>query len=164
MADFAGDRRDAAAALPLVLARMGLAGAEVYVDANDADALETFRPMAKSECVEPIYGTMLMLRMAACMERLRPRIAEFRGRRVAEKLRFGEAGVGLGTRAGKNDRLRIELDGATAEVVGRAEVAKLLFGPAEGDEPPLVVGDATVVERLRPAFPLPPPWYGVNYV
>jgi len=164
LSDFAGDRRDVAAALPEILARMKLAGAEVYADANDANAQEIFGPIAKTTHVEPIYGSILMLRMAACMERLRPRIAKFCGRRLAEGLRFSESGVGPGTRAGKDDRLRIELDGATVELAGRAEVSKLLFGPPEGDGPPVVAGDATVLERLMSAFPLPPPWFGINYV
>lgn len=163
LAEFAGDRADVAAALPVVLGRMGIGRAEVHVAAADAAGLRAFGAGAVEARPGPTAGTFLPLRMAPLLEKLRPRIAESGGMALARRLRFSESGRGPGLPEGRADRLRIARGTESVEILGRAELVRLLFGAA--DPAPLATeGDAALLDALRPAFPLPAPWYGLDFV
>ena len=164
LAEFAGDRPDAAIALPAAVQRMRLEKVEVRVSDSDEDAREAFGRVAITEArIQSGYGVVLPMRLAGCMERLTPRIAEYCGEHVAHEVRFSESREGPGSRAGKDDRLTMTIGNQHAHILRRAEVAKFLFGTPEGVTPAFE-GAASVVVALRPAFPLPTPWYGLNYV
>jgi hypothetical protein len=164
VAEFGGDREDAARALPKVAARMGIKKVQVHVADWDEAGRRAFGRAARDAGVaEAARGLFLPVRMAACMERLRPRIAECCAERVARGAEFSESGIGAASREGAGDRLTIRLDGRHADVVGRAEVAKLLFGTPDGIGP-AVEGDEDVMDAVQAAFPLPTPWYGLNFV
>ena len=84
LAEFAGDRMDAARALTDAASEMGIAAAQAHVGDWDRAGREAFASVAQSDGkLEPALGTFLPLRMAACMEKLRPRIARFCGEAVA---------------------------------------------------------------------------------
>ena len=104
-----------------------------------------------------------MLRMADCMEALRPRVAECVGREFAASLRFSESGRGPGLPEGRTDRLRIERGAERVEVIGRDEVARFLFGGKDLPDLPAHEGSAALLKAWRPALPLPAPWYGLDY-
>ena len=90
--------------------------------------------------------------------------AALRRRRSPDaELRFSESGDGPGSRSGAGARLHISLGPDEARIIGRAELARFLFG-APDSNPPAFEGAASVIERLQPAFPLPTPWYGLNFV
>jgi len=165
LAEFAGDRMDAARALPEAASKMGVPLVEAHVGDWDLAGREAFAAAARSEGkLETAFGTFLPLRMAACMEKLRPRINSICGPALAgSALRFSESGEGPGSRSGAGDRLHIALGPDEACIVGRAEVARFLFG-APDSNPPAFEGSASVIEKLQPAFPLPTPWYGLNLV
>ena len=163
LAEFAGDRADAAAAVPAVAARMGFKEVRAHVGDWDAPGIAAFRPIAASAKIETARGTFLPLRMAGCMEKLRPRIAERCGEALAAAVRFSESGDGPGSRSGADARLHVALGSDEVRIAGRAGVARFLFGDPEA-KPPAFEGAASVLEALHPAFPLPTPWYGVNYV
>ena len=163
LAEFAGDRADAASWVPGLAARMRLAGVNAHVGDWDAPGIAAFRPAAASAKLENGRGTFLPLRMAVCMEKLRPRIAERCGEALAADLRFSESGEGPGSRSGAGARLHISLGSDEARIPGRAEVARFLLGGPDAT-PPAFEGAASVLEAIRPALPLPTPWYGVNYV
>ena len=164
LAEFAGDRVDAARALSAAGSKMGAAVVQVHVGDWDQAGREAFASVAQSNGkLEPGLGTFLPLRMASCMEKLRPRIARLCGEAVAgRELRFSESGGGPGSRSGAGAQLHILLGADEACIVGRAELARLLFGAPE-PKPPVFAGAASVIERLLPAFPLPTPWYGLNF-
>jgi predicted N-acetyltransferase YhbS len=165
LADFAGDRTDAARALPEAASRMGVAVVEAHVGDWDRAGREAFAAVALADGkLEAGRGTFLPLRMAPCMEKLRPRIARLCGEAITgQGLRFSESGGGPGSRSGADARLHIRLGPDEARIAGRAELARLLFG-APDSNPTAFEGAASVLERLQPAFPLPTPWYGLNFV
>ena len=163
LAEFAGDRSDAAVALAAAVQRMGLEKVEVHVSDSDEEAREAFGQVAITEArIQSGYGVVLPICLAGCMERLRPRIAERCGEHVAHEVRFSDSGDGPGSRAGKDDRLTMTLRNRNAYILGRAEVARFLFGTPEGLAP-VFRGAADVIAALQPAFPLPTPWYGLNF-
>jgi GNAT superfamily N-acetyltransferase len=165
LAEFAGDRMDAARALPEAASKMGVPLVQVHIGDWDLAGRETFAAAARSEGkLEKAFGTILPLRMAACMEKLRPRINSICGPALAgSALRFSESGEGPGSRSGAGDRLHLALGPDEACIVGRAEVARFLFGAPDSNLPAFE-GSASVIEKLQPAFPLPTPWYGLNLV
>ena len=165
LAEFAGNRMDAACALPDAASRMGNAVVKVYVGDWDRAGREAFAAVARSEGkLEAGSGTFLPLRMAECMEKLRPRLARLCGQAIAGKaLRFSESGDGPASRSGAGARLHIALGPDEACLVGRAEVARFLFG-APDSKSPAFEGSASVIGKLQPAFPLPTPWYGLDFV
>ena len=164
LAEFAGDRTDAARALPEAASKTGTPVVQAHVGDWDRAGREAFAAVARSEGkLEAGSGTFLPLRMAACMEKLRPRIARLCGETIAgRELRFSESGGGPGSRSGAGAQLHISLGPEEARIVGRAEVARLLFGAPDSNRPAFE-GAASVIERLQPAFPLPTPWYGLNF-
>jgi predicted N-acetyltransferase YhbS len=165
LAEFAGDRMDAARALPDAASKTGIAVVLAHVGDWDRAGREAFSAIALPDAkLEAGSGIFLPLRMAACMEKLRPRIARLCGEAIAgRELRFSESGHGPGSRSGADARLHILLGPDEARIVGRAELARFLFG-APGSNPPAFEGAASVIEKLQPAFPLPTPWYGLNFV
>jgi hypothetical protein len=165
LADFAGDRMDAARALPEAASRMGIAVVEAHLGDWDRAGREAFAAIALADGkLEAGRGTFLLLRMAACLEKLRPRVARLCGEAAAgRELRFSESGGGPGSRSGAGARLHISLGPDEARIVGRAEVARFLFGAPDAAAPAFE-GAASVLAALRPAFPLPTPWYGLNFV
>ncbi len=165
LAEFAGDRKDAARALGAAAAEMGIAVVNAHVGDWDRAGREAFAAVALSDGkLETGSGTFLPLRMASCMEKLRPRIARLCGEEIAGRgLRFSESGDGPGLRSGAGARLNILIGPDEARIVGRAELARFLFGTPDS-KPPVFEGAASVIERLQPAFPLPTPWYGLNFV
>jgi len=165
LAEFAGDRMDAARALPEAASTMGIAVVQAHVGDWDRAGREAFAAAALSDGkLETALGTFLPLRMAACMEKLRPRIARLCGEAVAgRELRFSESGAGPGSRSSADARLHVSLGPHEACTVSRAELARFLFG-APDPKPPIFEGAASVIESLQPAFPLPSPWYGLNFV
>jgi len=162
LAEFAGDREDAAAALPAVAARMGIARVEVHVGEWDRRGCEALGRLAVASRLGSGWGTFLPLRMANCMESLRPRIAERCGQAIACAVRFSESGAGPQSRSGKDARLHVFLGPDEAQIVGRASVARFLLG-APDNAPLAFEGSPGVLDALRPAFPLPTPWYGANF-
>ena len=164
LAEFAGDRMDAARALGAAASEMGASVVQAHVGDWDRAGREAFASIAQSGGkLESGLGTFLPLRMASCMEKLRPRIARFCGEAVAgRELRFSESGDGPGSRSGAGARLHILLGPDEARIVGRAELARFLFG-APDSKPLVFEGAASVIERMQPAFPLPTPWYGLNF-
>jgi predicted N-acetyltransferase YhbS len=165
LAEFAGDRMDAARAAPEAASRTGAAVVQAHVGDWDRAGRNAFAAVALSDGkLEAGRGTFLPLRMAPCMEKLRPRIARLCGAATAgRELRFSESGGGPGSRSGADAQLRISLGPDEARIVSRAELARFLFG-APDSNPPAFEGAASVIARLQPAFPLPTPWYGLNYV
>ena len=165
LAEFAGDRTDAARALTEAASKTGTAVVQAHVGDWDRAGREAFAAIALSDGkLEAGRGTFLPLRMASCMEKLRPRIARLCGETIAgRELRFSESGGGPGSRSGADAQLHISLGPDEARIVGRAELARFLFG-APDSNPPAFEGAASVVATLQPAFPLPTPWYGLNYV
>jgi predicted N-acetyltransferase YhbS len=165
LAEFAGDRMDAARALPEVAARMAGAVVQAHVGDWDRAGREAFAAVASDEGkLEAGRGTFLPLREAPCMEKLRPRIARLCGEAVAGAgLKFSESGDGPGTRFGADARLHISFGQDEVHIAGRAQLARFLFG-APDSKTPAFEGAASVIEKLQPAFPLPTPWYGLNYV
>ena len=165
LAEFAGDRMDAARALPEAATKTGAAVVRAHVGDWDRAGREAFASVSVTDGkLETGSGTFLPLRMAACMEKLRPRIARLCGEAIAgPDLRFSESGGGPGSRSGAGAQLHISLGPDEARIVGRAEVARFLFGAPESNQPAFE-GTASVIEKLQPAFPLPTPWYGLNFV
>ena len=165
LAEFAGDRMDAARALPDAASKMGVPLVQAHIGDWDRAGRGAFAAVTRSEGkLETAFGTFLPLRMAACMEKLRPRIARLCGPALAgHALRFFESGEGSGSRSGAGARLHIALGPDEACIVGRAEVARFLFGAPDSNLPTFE-GSASVIEKLQPAFPLPTPWYGLNLV
>ncbi len=165
LAEFAGDRMDAARALSDAASKMGVPLVQAHIADWDLAGRAAFAAVARSEGkLETAFGTILPLRMAACMEKLRPRIARICGPALAgSALRFFESGAGPGSRSGAGDRLHLALGADEACIVGRAEVARFLFGAPDSNQPAFE-GSASAIEKLQPAFPLPTPWYGLNLV
>jgi len=163
LVEFAGDRSVAAASAPAVASRMNVQALLVDVASEDSSAHRAFGAVADSSEPAFTHGTMMMLRMADCMDALRPRIAECVGQEFAASLRFSESGVGPGVPEGRTDRLRIERGTEWVEVLERAEATRLLFGGEGSPDLPAHEGSAALLKALRPALPLPAPWYGLDY-
>ncbi len=165
LAEFAGDRMDAARALPEAASKTGSTVVRAHAGDWDRAGREAFAAVAVADGkLEAGSGTFLPLRLAACMEKLRPRIARLCGETIAgRELRFSESGGGPGSRSGAGAQLQIALGPEEARIIGRAEVARFLFG-APDSAGPAFEGAASVIEKLQSAFPLPTPWYGLNFV
>ena len=164
LAEFAGNRSDAAAALPEVAKRMVHEKVQAHVGDWDEVGRAAFGRVARGEAqAEDASGLFLPIRMVECMERLRSRIAKHCGDHVAREVRFSESGKGAASRAGKDDILTIGLGDRQVRILGRAQVARLIFGTPENARPAFE-GSAEVMTALQPAFPLPTPWYGLNFV
>jgi len=163
VAEFAGDRFDAAAALPTVAQRMGLSAALAHLSASDLSGFRAFARIARDRRLDSATGTFLPIRIAQCMDRLRPRIAEHCGLEISRNARFHESGEGPGTIAGRDAQLHIAIGDEHALIAGRAGFARFLLGTPVSSSPNFE-GASSVIEALQPAFPIPTPWYGINYV
>jgi len=163
LVEFAGEQSVAAAAAPAVASRMNVKALVADAASEDSSARRAFGAVADSSEAACTHGTMMMLRMADCLEALRPRVAECVGREFAASLRFSESGVGPAVPEGRSDRLRIERGTDSVEVLGRAETTRFLFGGEGSPDLPPHEGSAALLEALRPALPLPAPWYGLDY-
>ena len=162
LAEFAGERAAAVAAMPAVLRKMDIARAEVFVDDSDAGGKAAFARVSESPKLKTVVGTCLPLCIPAILERLRPRFAECLGRETAFALRFSETGPGPLIPAGAADRATISLGPEQVEIAGRANFARFLFGAAEC--PVAATGVPHLLDVLHAALPLPAPWYGLNFV
>jgi len=161
--EYAGDRAAAAAAAPAIASRMNMPALAATVWPEDSTGRRAFEAVAASAEETFTSGTMLLLNMAGCMEALRLRMMECIGREFASGLRFSESGRGPGVPEGRTDRLRIERGAEHVEIIGRDEAARFLFGGKGYPDLPAHEGSAALLEALRPALPLPAPWYGLDY-
>ncbi len=176
VAEFAGDRRAVAAALPLVqlLHRLPralpvtVAAALPLVQQHDPVLQVRLHVMGSDTVLQahlnaagltgvpaPASGTLLVINFPQLMERVRPYLAERLGQAVAQELEFSEA----------PDGRYVIRRGSDAVILPNAgHLGNFLFGTVDPDADCVPEGDAALLSLLQQALPLPALWYGVNYV
>ena len=143
LVEYAGDMRALSAAVPLILDAMGATEARVTLD-NEDEALRWGHLLQARRELVSSTGTLLLLEPAALFDKLRPHFESRVGQLTAQALSLREDSGKYVLEVGRE---RLELD-------GRAALACLMFGaPGETLQFPWVA-----------LFPLPPLWYGLNYV
>lgn len=143
--EWAGEGDAVAAALARVAEETGAAELSLHLqpfDALPAARLEAVRAEVRPA---PTSGTLLILRFGPLMERLRPAFESVLGAEAARALSFEEDG----------DRFHIRWGQERHEVEGRAALARLVFGHPDTATPAGILGKL---------FPMPPPWYGLNFI
>lgn len=155
VAEFAGDRRAVAAALPLVQQHYPVPRVRLHVLGSDAVLQAQLNAAGLGGMPAPASGTLLVINFPQLMERLRPYLAERLGQAVAQALEFSEA---------PDERYVIRRGSDAIVLPGPGHLGNFLFGTVDPNADCAPEGDAALLALLRQALPLPALWYGVNYV
>ena len=153
LAEFAGDRGAALAAIPHVLNRYDLSSVAFHVMRRDERMRILCEQYGLQGSPRSTPGTVTLVNFPQFMERMRPHFAERLDPGTASNLQFRDI----------EDRPVFAL-GKDEYSTDRAEAARLIFGTSETPSS----GDNELPGALRDAFPilfpLPTLWYGINYV
>jgi predicted N-acetyltransferase YhbS len=112
-------------------------------------------------------GTCVVLNFGAFMEKLRNRFAERAGEAAGSELSFAEDGPAFGP----DNRFSVACGPDTLTIEGRGALAEFLFAVPDCREPEGEKSATCSCIRhwgqggpFRAALPVPPLWYGLNYI
>ncbi|HIE52027.1 MAG TPA: GNAT family N-acetyltransferase [Armatimonadetes bacterium] len=160
VSEYAGCRHALLAAVPPLLAELSLAELHWRVPAHDEELCGLLWAQGRQSVPQPTAGTVSVIHFPRLMARLGPLFAERAGEQVATRLIAEE----------REGTWRLALDGEEIRLTHWPDLARLVFGPAPGEEEVLLSLPACEGEKsklsqvLRTIFPLPRPEYGLNYV
>ena len=145
--EFAGDGFDLAAALPLLMQRLGAKTVKLRLQQGDVVLRTQLERLGADMQPVPTRGTLLLLRFPELMERLRPLWEQRIGAARARALSFRTYGEDL-----------VFADGPSECRADIAQATAMIFGHPEA--PPAAGGSGVWAD----VFPAPTLWYGLNYV
>ncbi len=152
--EFAGERKAIVGCLGKLVAREGLGELSLHVSGWDGPTRELLCARGLAPSPANSSGTVMIVNFVQFMERMRPYFEELLGLREARGLVFAQDGGRMVFAYGA--------DQVVAQNAG--EAAQVIFGTLEGAEERLLREGGRAGEVLRKIFPLPAPWYGINYV
>jgi len=143
--EHAGDDLALAGSVSVLLAQYSASTLEIHLQEADAPLFGLFREAGATFSEEHASGTYLILNFDRLMRRLQPFFEGRTDRKTVSRLRWHQ----------ENDFYRLECWEETAVLEGKMALMETVFGNRQRQS----LGG--VFDKL---FPVPPLWYGLNYV